>query len=111
MHSKRYIGVEHTAGDFDATLRALSLSKLGFEWSFASGAAEEREIVTVRCTDALRRGVPAPSSVGKLRALPSPYSCERLGEIACAAANNKREVIELCKEDSSLKVACRHLHQ
>ena len=111
MHCERYIGVERAAGDFDAALPALSLSKLGFEWSLESSAAEEPEIVTVRCDHAVQRGVPAPTSFCKLRALLSPYSSERLGEIASAAANDKGEVIELCKEDSSLKVACRHLHQ
>ena len=111
MYSKRYIGVERAVGDFDAVLPALSQSRLGFEWSFASCAAEEREIITVRCDGAVQRGVPVPTSLCKLRALLSPYSCERLHEIASAAANDKREVIELRKEDSSLKVACRHLHQ
>ena len=47
MHCERYIGVERAAGDFDAALPALSLSKLGFEWSLESGAAEEREIVII----------------------------------------------------------------
>ena len=103
--------MEHEAGDFDATLPALLKSKLGFEWTFASGAAEEREIVTVRCGNVVQRGVPAPTSVGKLQASPSTYSRERLDEIASASANDKREVIEHCKGDSSLKVACRHLHQ
>ena len=103
--------MERAPGDFDSDLQALSRSKLGFEWSLANGAAEDQEIVTVRCDHAVQHGVPAPSPLGKLRALSSPYSRERLDEIASAAAKDKREVIELCKEDSSLKVACRHLHQ
>ena len=59
--------MEYAAGGFNPNLQATSSSKLGFQWSFGNGGKQDREVVLVRCDDAIRRGVPAPVAFGKIQ--------------------------------------------
>ncbi len=65
----RYIGVETSAGQYDAEQDAISTSKLAFEWRIQSAGGEQKEIVTVWCRNTIRpSGIPFPKLVPRQRA-------------------------------------------
>lgn len=67
----------------------MSSSKVAFEWCLGSGASEEHEIVVAWCYNAVRFGVPAPVSVGKVQSCapgPDKADFERLAAAAVASA-------------------------
>ena len=58
--------MENAAGGFDPYMETMSSSMLGFEWSFGSGGTQDREVVLVRCDNAVQRGLPTPVAFGQI---------------------------------------------
>ena len=108
----RYLGVECGKGGFDPNLLAMSSSKLGFEWCVGTGAERVREVVVVRCDNAILRGVPAPVAVGKIQSCTVDLKPADLEALAAAAvAPEKCQAIRRNLGDPSMQVICQCLHQ
>ena len=100
--------MENSAGGFDPNLQAMSSSKLGFEWSFGNGAKQDREVVLVRCDNAVQQGVPAPVAFGKIQPRAIALQREDFEKFAAAAVvPEKCQAIRRNLGDTSLKVSCR----
>ena len=82
----RYLGVESAKGGFDKKLHAMSASTLGFEWSFEKSGKLHREVVLVRCDNAIQRGVPAPVAIGKIQSCTVELKPTDLESLAAAAS-------------------------
>ena len=106
----RYLGVRCAAEGFDPDLEAMSSSKLGFEWCFGIGAEQVREVVVVRCGDAIQRGVPAPVAAGKIQSRTVDLKSTDLEALAAAAVGPERcEAIRRNLGDPSMQVICKCL--
>ena len=104
----RYLGVRCAAEGFDPDLEAMSSSKLGFEWCFGNGAEQVREVVVVRCGDAIQRGVPAPVAAGKIQSRTIDLKSTDLEALATAAVDPERcEAIRRNLGDPSMQVICK----
>ena len=108
----RYLGVRCAAEGFDPDLQAMSSSKLGFEWCFGNDAEQVREVVVVRCGDAIQRGVPAPAAVGKIQSRSIDLKSTDFEALAVAAiASEKCQAIRRSLGEPSTQVICKCLLQ
>ena len=102
--------MEYAAGGFDPNLQATSSSKDGFEWSFGNGSKQDREIVRVRCDNAVQQGVPAPVAFGKIQPRAVDLQKADFEKFAAAAVvPEKCQAIRRNLGDPSLQVSCKCL--
>ena len=102
--------MEYAAGGFDPNLEAMSSSTLGFEWSFGSGGTQDREVVLVRCDNAVQRGVPAPVAFGKIQPRAVDLQREDFEKFAAAAVvPEKCQAIRRNLGDPALQLFCKCL--
>ena len=100
--------MENAAGGFDPNLQAMSSSTLGFEWSFGNGGKQSREVLLVRCDNAIRRGVPAPVAFGKIQPRAVDLQREDFEKFAAAAVvPEKCQAIRRNLGDPALQVSCK----
>ena len=84
--------MESAKGAFDQNMQAMSSSTLGFERSFGKSGKQHREVVRVRCANAIQQGVPAPVAAGKIQSCTvdlKPAGLEALAAAAVALKNAK----------------------
>ena len=102
--------MEYAASGFDPNMETMSSSTLGFEWSFWSGGTQDREVVLVRCDQAIQQGVPAPVAICKIQHRAVDLQREDFEKFAAAAV-----VPETCQAirrnlgDPALQLSCKCL--
>ena len=102
--------MENAAGGFDPNLQVMSSSTLGFEWSFGSGGAQDRDVVLVRCDNAFQQGVPAPVAFGKIQPRAVDQQKTDFEKFAAAAVvPEKCQAFRRNLGDPSLQVLCKCL--
>ena len=102
--------MEYAAGGFDPNLQATSSSKVGFEWSFGNGSKQDREIVLVRCDNAVQQGVPAPVAFGKIQPRAVDLQREDFEKfVAAAVVPKKCHAIRRNIGDPALQMSCKCL--
>ena len=102
--------MESAKGAFDPKMQAVSSSTLVFEWSFGKCGQLHREVVRVRCANAIQQGVPAPVAAGKIQSCSvdlKPIDLEALA--AAAVAPDKIQAIRRNLGDPSMQVICKCL--
>ena len=102
--------MESAKGACDPKMQAVSSSTLVFEWSFGKCGQLHREVVRVRCADAIQRGVPAPVAAGKIQSRTIDLKSIDFEALAVAAvASDKCQAIRRNLGDPSTRVICRRV--
>ena len=100
----RYSGVEVAEGHYELEALASSKSKLAFEWHIEGPDGVRKEVVSMRCYDITRRGVPAPDCARRTQ-----VSTAELDSLAQRAASQAEGPLRDKLGCDDVEVSCRYI--